>query len=118
MQKFFVLGDTGNLDTCYGYQCTLSAYKAADIDPLLLLEQELSFLCALSCANLMTCPLDVGGGDDSADVVSPLVQRHGSLLRKGIAECYKRKKQFLFKDYTCRMCQQCGKRWRYHCRHK
>jgi E3 ubiquitin-protein ligase MYCBP2 len=74
-------------DKLYGYRCTLSGLAIDESNSSVLLEQELTFICASACRQLVQVPKD--GTNFEALAISEeetheLIQKHGSLLRKGL----------------------------------
>uniref|UniRef100_A0A915ATT0 RCR-type E3 ubiquitin transferase n=8 Tax=Parascaris univalens TaxID=6257 RepID=A0A915ATT0_PARUN len=71
----------------YGYRCTVTGYVNTEKDSNLILEQELTWICASACRLLVQIPSDPSVLNSISMVeeeMHDIVQKHGSLLRRGL----------------------------------
>uniref|UniRef100_A0A1I7W188 RCR-type E3 ubiquitin transferase n=1 Tax=Loa loa TaxID=7209 RepID=A0A1I7W188_LOALO len=75
------------LDQIYGYRCTVTGYRYSEKDSDMILEEELTWICASACRLLVQIPsvkTVVAAVTMIEDEIDDIVRKHGTLLRKGL----------------------------------
>ncbi|VDK87337.1 unnamed protein product, partial [Litomosoides sigmodontis] len=71
----------------YGYRCTVTGYRYLEKDSDMILEEELTWICASACRLLVQIPsikTVVAAVTMIEDEIDDIVRKHGTLLRKGL----------------------------------
>ncbi|VDO25358.1 unnamed protein product, partial [Onchocerca flexuosa] len=71
----------------YGYRCTVTGYRYSEKDSDMILEEELTWICASACRLLVQIPsvkTVVAAVTMIEDEIDDIVRKHGTLLRKGL----------------------------------
>uniref|UniRef100_A0A915PSJ6 RCR-type E3 ubiquitin transferase n=1 Tax=Setaria digitata TaxID=48799 RepID=A0A915PSJ6_9BILA len=71
----------------YGYRCTVTGYRYPEKDSDVVLEEELTWICASACRLLVQIPsvkTVVAAVTMVEDEIDDIVRKHGALLRKGL----------------------------------
>ncbi|CAG9534611.1 unnamed protein product [Cercopithifilaria johnstoni] len=75
------------VEQIYGYRCTVTGYRYSEKDSGMILEEELTWICASACRLLVQIPsvkTVVAAVTMIEDEIDDIVRKHGTLLRKGL----------------------------------
>ncbi|VBB27565.1 unnamed protein product [Acanthocheilonema viteae] len=75
------------VEQIYGYRCTVTGYRYSEKDSGMILEEELTWICASACRLLVQIPsvkTVVAAITIIEDEIDDIVRKHGTLLRKGL----------------------------------
>ncbi|VIO97478.1 B-box zinc finger family protein [Brugia malayi] len=75
------------IEQIYGYRCTVTGYRYSEKDSDMILEEELTWICASACRLLVQIPsvkTVIAAVTMVEDEIDDIVRKHGTLLRKGL----------------------------------